>query len=144
MRRLTLYRLEVPYREPLRVEAFEFGERQGLPTCSIVGSMRGDEVQQAYACARIVERLERAEERGAIRKGVRMLVIPCANPLSMNVASRFWPADGTDINRRFPGDAYGETTERVAAGIFGAVRGSSYGIQLAVLTSKGTSFRMFA
>ena len=58
MRRLTVYRLDVPYREPLRVEAFEFGEHQGVPTCSIVGSMRGDEVQQAYACARVVERLE--------------------------------------------------------------------------------------
>jgi predicted deacylase len=55
----------------------------------------------------------------------------------MNVASRFWPADGTDINRRFPGDAYGETTERVAAGIFGAVRGSTYGIQFASFNQQG-------
>ena len=137
MRRLTVYRLDVPYREPLRVEAFEFGEHQGVPTCSIVGSMRGDEVQQAYACARVVERLEHVEERGGLRKGVRILVIPCANPLSMNVASRFWPADGTDINRRFPGDAHGETTERVAAGIFGAVHGSAYGIQFASFNQQG-------
>jgi predicted deacylase len=132
-----VYRLDVPYREPLRVEAFEFGEHQGVPTCSIVGSMRGDEVQQAYACARVVERLEHVEERGGLRKGVRILVIPCANPLSMNVASRFWPADGTDINRRFPGDAHGETTERVAAGIFGAVHGSAYGIQFASFNQQG-------
>lgn len=32
MRRLTVYRLDVPYREPLRVEAFEFGEHQHVGT----------------------------------------------------------------------------------------------------------------
>lgn len=137
MRRLTLFKLEIPYREPLRVEGFEFGERMGLPRCAIVGSTRGDEVQQAYVCAHVVKRLQRLEERGAIRKGVRILVIPCANPLSMNIDSRFWPTDGTDINRCFPGDAYGETTERVAAGIFAAVRGSEYGIQLASFNQQG-------
>ena len=137
MRRFTILRLDVPYREPLHIEGFEFGGRQGVPTCSIVGQMRGDEIQQAYSCASLVERLQHLEERGQIRKGVRILVIPCANPLSMNVSSRFWPADGTDINRRFPGDIQGETTERVAAGIFGAVHGSSFGIQLASFNQQG-------
>ena len=137
MRRMTIYRLDVPYREQFRIEGFEFGAETDSPTCSIVGQMRGDEVQQAYTCARLVERLQRLEERGSIRNGARILVIPCANPYSMNVASRFWPADGTDVNRRFPGDARGETTERVAAGIFDAVRGSDFGIQLASFNQEG-------
>ena len=137
MRRLTVYRLDVPYREQLRIDAFEFGAQEGAPTCSIVGQMRGDEVQQAYTCARLVERLQRLEERGGISEDARILVIPCANPFSMNVASRFWPADDTDINRRFPGNAQGETTERVAAGIFEAVRGSAFGIQLASFNQTG-------
>ena len=137
MRRLTLFRLDVPYREQLRIDGFEFGEQTGSPTCSIVGQLRGDEVQQAYVCARLVERLQHVEERGGIRKGARLLVIPCGNPFSMNVASRFWPADDTDINRRFPGNARGETTERVAAGIFEAVRGSAFGIQLASFNQEG-------
>ena len=137
MRRLTLFKLEIPYREPLRVEGFEFGAHRGMPSCAIVGSTRGDEVQQAYVCAHVVERLRQLEEREAIREGARILVIPCANPLSMNIASRFWPTDGTDINRCFPGDAFGETTERVAAGIFAAVRGSRFGIQLASFNQQG-------
>ena len=137
MRRLTVFRLDVPYREQLRIDAFEFGAQQGTPTCSIVGQMRGDEVQQAYTCARLVERLQRLEERGGIGQDTRILVIPCANPFSMNVASRFWPADDTDINRRFPGNVQGETTERVAAGIFEAVRGSAFGIQLASFNQAG-------
>lgn len=130
-------RLDVPYRERLYVDGFEFGSQEGTPTCSIVGQMRGDEVQQAYTCASIVDRLRQLEQRGAVADGVRILVIPCANPFSMNVASRFWPTDGTDVNRSFPGDAHGDTTDRVAAGIFEAVRGSTYGIQMASFNQHG-------
>ena len=137
MRRLTVFRLDMPYREQFRIEGFEFGTETGTPTCSIVGQMRGDEVQQAYTCARLVERLQHLEERGGIKSDARILVIPCANPYSMNVASRFWPADGTDINRRFPGNPQGETTERIAAGIFEAVRGSEFGMQLASFNQEG-------
>ena len=137
MRRLTVYRLDMPYREQFRIEGFEFGAETDSLTCAIVGQMRGDEVQQAYTCARLVERLQRLEEHGGIKSGARILVIPCANPYSMNVASRFWPADGTDINRRFPGNPQGETTERIAAGIFDAVQGSDFGIQLASFNQEG-------
>lgn len=129
--------MEVPYREPLVVEGFEFGNAKGAPACSIVGSTRGDEVQQAYIAANLVRRLVELEERGAIANGARILVIPCANPFSMNVASRFWPADGTDVNRLFPGDTAGSPTERLAAALFDAVRSSTYGIQLASFNQPG-------
>ena len=137
MRRLRIMRLDVPYRERLCVDGFEFGGQDGPPTCSVVGQMRGDEVQQAYTCASIVDRLRSLEERGCVEDGARILVIPCANPISMNVASRFWPTDGSDVNRSFPGDAHGSTTDRVAAGIFEAVRGSTYGIQMASFNQRG-------
>ena len=137
MRRLTLARLEVPFREPVRIEGFEFGEREGAPTCAIVGQMRGDEAQQAYSCACIVERLSRMEGRSQIRKGVRVLVIPCANPFLLNIGSRLWPTDGADVNRRFPGDAEGDISGRIAAAIFAAVRGSRFGIQLASFNQRG-------
>jgi predicted deacylase len=137
MKRLTVFRFDVPYREQLHIEGFYFGEQREAPDCAIVGQMRGDEAQQAYTCSCVVERLERLEEQGKIRKGASILVIPCANPFSMNVTSRFWSSDGTDINRRFPGNPQGETTERVAAGIFGAVRGSVLGIQFASFNQQG-------
>ena len=137
MRRTTLYRLDVPYRESMRVEGFEFGSGTGPITCSVVGSTRGDEVQQSYVAARIVGRLAELEEHDRLAPDVRILVVPCANPLSMNVGSRFWPADGTDVNRHFPGAPHGITTERVAAGIFSAVRDSTYGIQLASFNQQG-------
>ncbi len=56
-------------------------------------------------------------------------VIPCANTYSINQNARFWPQDDTDINRMFPGYYEGETTQRIAEGIFDAVKDYAYGIQ---------------
>lgn len=130
MRRLTLFKLETPYREPMLMQGFEFGDQDGTPACAIVGSMRGNEVQQDYICARLVGDLARAERDGFIARGKKVLIVPCVNPFSLNLGQRFWPMDKSDINRMFPGSALGETTERVADGLFRAVRGYELGLQL--------------
>lgn len=130
MRALALHRLETPYREPMIMRGYEFGDRNGTRAAAIVGSTRGNEVQQDYICARLVSRLAALEEEGGIAPRTRVLVVPCVNPFSMNIDSRFWPLDKTDINRSFPGDAHGETTERLAAGLFSTVRSYALGIQL--------------
>ena len=57
------------------------------------------------------------------------MIIPTANPYSMNIKKRFWPTDNTDINRMFPGYDLGETTQRIAAGIFDKIKDYKYGIQ---------------
>lgn len=130
MRKLALYRLETPYREPTVIRGFEFGDKRGARAAAVVGSTRGNEIQQDYICARLVSRLARIEEKGQMAPHARVLVVPCVNPFSMNIGSRFWPLDKTDVNRQFPGDARGETTQRLAAGLFDTVRAYSYGIQL--------------
>lgn len=56
--------------------------------------------------------------RGLLNGGKSILVIPAANAFSMNIHKRFWPVDNTDVNRMFPGYDKGETTQRIAAGIF--------------------------
>ena len=71
-----------------------------------------------YTCARLVKALAEIEQRGNLLPGHEILVIPCANRFSMNVGKRFWPMDGSDINRMFPGYDLGETTQRIAAGLF--------------------------
>ena len=58
------------------------------------------------------------------------MVIPCVNPYSVNIEKRFWPVDNTDINRMMPGYDKGETTQRVAAGVFEAVQGYKFGIHM--------------
>ena len=128
MRKEILYELQSPYRESLKITGFYFGH--GEKSVCIVGALRGNEIQQMYVCARLVEALKKLEEKGAIAENKEILVIPSVNHASMNIGKRFWPTDNTDINRMFPGYHLGETTQRIAAGLFEKLQGYTYGIQL--------------
>ena len=91
--------------------------------------MRGNEVQQLYCCSQLVKKFKQLEEEGRISEGIKILIIPCCNPYSMNTQKRFWTIDNTDINRMFPGYDLGETTQRIADGIFSQIKDYEYGIQ---------------
>lgn len=129
MRIETIFEMKSPYRDDFRIDGYWFGS--GEETVAIVGAMRGDEIQQQYICARIVEALKDAEYRDKIADDKSILVIPSCNPFSMNVSRRFWAMDGTDINRMFPGYDKGETTQRIAAAVFEYVKDFEYGMQMA-------------
>lgn len=129
MKKKIIYEIKSLYRDDFRVTGYEFGK--GKKSVCIVGSMRGNEVQQLYACSRLVNRLKMMEEKGKINKGHKILVIPSINPYSMNIKKRFWPTDNTDINRMFPGYNLGETTQRIAAGVFDVIKDYKYGMQFA-------------
>lgn len=129
MRKEIIYRLQAPYRSELKVTGFRFG--QGEKAACIVGALRGNEVQQLYICSQIIKTLKTLEERGAIVSNNEILVIPSVNHYSMNIGKRFWQPDDSDINRMFPGDESGETTMRIASGVFDKIKDYSYGIQFA-------------
>lgn len=129
MERKILFEIKALYRDDFRVTGFTFG--CGEPAICIIGSMRGNENQQLYACSSLVKKLAALEQEGCIVPGRQILVIPCANPYSMNIKKRFWSIDNTDINRMFPGYSEGETTQRIAAGIFSAIKDYPFGIQFA-------------
>lgn len=118
-----------PYRDDFRIKAYTFGH--GEKTLAIVGAMRGDEMQQQYIASRLVSQLKQLEANGQIAQGISISVIPSVNPFSMNIEKRFWALDNTDINRMFPGYDLGETTQRIAAGVFEFIQDFKYGIQLA-------------
>lgn len=125
----TIFTMSSPYRDDFRIKAYTFGH--GEKTLAIVGAMRGDELQQQYIASRLVSELKHLEENGQIAQGISISVIPSANPFSMNIEKRFWALDNTDINRMFPGYDLGETTQRIAAGLFEFIQEFKYGIQLA-------------
>ena len=129
MREEILFEMKSPYRDSFKIKGFWFGE--GEKTVAIVGAMRGDEIQQQYICARLVESLKDIERRGLLADDVSVLIIPSCNPFSMNVSHRFWAMDNTDINRMFPGYDKGETTQRIAAAIFEVLKNFKFGMQLA-------------
>lgn len=135
MHREILYSLKSPYRESLDVTGFRFGK--GQKSAAVVGSFRGNEVQQMYVCSQLIQELKKLEKQGAVVKGKEILVIPCINYYSMNIGKRFWAMDNTDINRMFPGYNLGETTQRIADGVFQKLMGYEYGIQLASFYQPG-------
>ena len=137
MRSGVVYQMDVPYREPVRIRGFEFGNERGARSCAVVGSTRGNEVQQTFICARLVALLANLEREGMISANKSVLVIPCVNPFSMNVQQRFWPFDRADVNRSFPGDVQGGTTERIAAAILRVAQTYEHGIQLCSFNQQG-------
>lgn len=127
MKKKTIYEIKSLYRDDFRVTGYEFGK--GKKSVCIVGSSRGNEVQQLYCCSQLVKKFKQLEKDGKIAAGHKILIIPSINPYSMNIQKRFWPTDNTDINRMFPGYGLGETTQRIADGVFQVISKYQYGIQ---------------
>lgn len=129
MKKEIIFAMNSPFREQFHIYGYRFGK--GEKTIAIVGSMRGDEVQQQFVCSQLVKKLKQLELDGKIAQDKEILVIPSANHFSMNIGTRFWAMDNTDINRMFPGYDKGETTQRIAAALFQTVKDYHIGIQLA-------------
>lgn len=123
-----IYTVNSPYRESMVIRGYSFGK--GDPAACILGSERGNEVQQMYICSQLVKALKELEANGCVNAGKKILVIPVINALGMNVDRRFFGVENQDINRMFPGKQHGDTTDRIADGIFKVIKEYSYGIQL--------------
>ena len=73
MKKTEIFTLGSPYREDLKITGYTFG--QGQKSACIVGSIRGNEVQQLYVCSQIVRKLEELEAAGKITKDKEILAI---------------------------------------------------------------------
>ena len=127
MNKRIIYEMNGLYRDNFRITGYEFGK--GSKTVCIVGSSRGNEIQQVYCCSKLVKKFKQLEAEGRIQEGKKILIIPSINPYSANIQKRFWSTDNTDINRMFPGYDLGETTQRIADGVFSEIKDYKYGIQ---------------
>ena len=116
------------FRDDMNIMGYRFGK--GEKTCAVMGALRGSEIQQLYICARLVALLREVERDGGIQPGKSVLVVPTAIGLPMNVGDRLWSPENMDINRRFPGNSEGATTERIAAALFDKLKAYKYGVQL--------------
>lgn len=129
MERIEILRMKSPFRDDFVIHGFHFGGPK--KTVAIVGPMRGDEAQQLFVASQVVKNLTLLERQGRVSNELGILVVPTVNNFSLNVHKRFWAMDNTDINRMFPGYDQGETTQRIAAALFEAVKGYAWGVQLA-------------
>lgn len=132
-----IFKLESPYRNDMKITSYEFGNKNAKKVLAIVGSTRGNEIQQIYLCSRIINMLKTLEKEDKLDKNKKIIVIPTINNFSMNINKRFWALDNTDINRMFPGYDLGETTQKIAYNVFEYVKDFEYGIQFASYYLKG-------
>ncbi len=93
------------------LEKHEFGA--GKPVVVFTAGVHGDEVTGVYTARRLVAHLEKHPPvKGTVR------VLPVVNPNAMRCLARRSPFDKADMNRIFPGNASGSTSERVAAAVW--------------------------
>ncbi|MCQ2493171.1 MAG: M14 family metallopeptidase [Lachnospiraceae bacterium] len=135
MNKKIIFEIKGMYRDDFRVTGYEFGS--GDKSVCIVGNTRGNEIQQIYCCSQLIKKMKQLEDEGRIKKNCKILIIPSINPYSVNIQKRFWPTDNTDINRMFPGYDLGETTQRIAGGVFKEIMDYKYGIQFTSFYTPG-------
>jgi len=136
MKKDVIFTVPSYFRGDMNIMGYRFGK--GEKSCVVLGALRGDEVQQLYVCARLVAFLREVERDGGIMPGKSVMVVPTAVGFSMNAGTRLWAPENMDINRRFPGDAEGATTEQIASALFEKLRQYKYGVQLTSFYQPGS------
>jgi len=136
MKKDIIFTVPSYFRDDMNIMGYRFGK--GEKSCVVLGALRGDEVQQLYVCARLVAFLREVERDDGIMPGKSVMVVPTAIGLSMNAGNRLWAPENTDINRCFPGDSEGSTTEQIAAALFDRLKAYKYGVQLTSFYQPGS------
>jgi hypothetical protein len=128
----ALLHMTAPTREDFDVPFHDVGPREPTPRLALVAGLHGDELNGVFVLARLasfLRQIDRDEREDAALLG-RVIVIPAVNVLGLNVRTRAWPSDGTDVNRMFPGYEGGETTQRIAAAVLTATAEARWRIDL--------------
>lgn len=86
------------------------------PTIWLCGATHGNEVTGIEVIHRIFNFLK----RNPLKKGT-LYAAPVINPLGFEMVRRENPYDEADINRNFPGDSAGDTTERLTNVVFNGI-----------------------
>ena len=136
MKKDILFTVSSYFRDDMNIMAYRFGK--GEKTCAVIGALRGDEVQQLYVCARLVSFLREVEKEDGVQPGKSVMIVPTVIGASMNEGSRLWEPENMDINRRFPGDVTGSTTERIAGALLDRLKNYRYGVQLTSFYQPGS------
>jgi len=119
----------------LQVGETRDGSPIGLPVCVINGAADGetlylqavsdgDELNGLGVLTRVVPQIDPAELSGTL------LVVGIVNYHAFQVAEHRNPIDDTKMNRAYPGDAEGSSSERIAAATFEAASRADYVLDL--------------
>ena len=78
------------------------------PTALVMAGNHGDEYPGPVAILHLMRQLKLDEVLG------RVILVPALNPPAVKASTRLSPLDGKNMNRSFPGSAYGTVTDMIA------------------------------
>lgn len=116
--------MTAPVREGFDIPCHEIGPPAQHPVVALVAGLHGDEINGTFILSRLADFLGSVESGRypELKLTKRVLIIPAVNVLGINLRTRTWPFDKTDINRMFPGSTIGETTQRIAYAVLEATK----------------------
>jgi len=128
----ALLRMTAPMRRDFEIPYHDLGDPDQPPRVALVAGLHGDEINGVFVLSRLANFLGGVDlgERAAQTLLGRVIIIPAVNVLGLNIRSRTWPFDKTDINRMFPGYDAGETSQRIAHAVLQVTRDARYRIDL--------------
>ena len=110
----VIFQMDAPFRTPIQIRRFRFGQPRVGKHLAIVSGMHGNETGGVLAVNQLIQFLQTVEVIGCID------IYPVVNPVGIDQSSKLNPLDHRDINRCFPGLANGTISERIAEVIFRA------------------------
>lgn len=124
--------MTAPLRDGFDIPCHELGPAASHPSVALVGGLHGDEINGIFILSRLADFLEGVEAGSypELRLLKRVLIIPAVNVLGVNLRTRTWPFDKSDLNRMFPGSTIGETTQRIAFAVLEATKKAELRIDL--------------
>ena len=124
--------MTAPVRDGFDIPCHEIGPKSSHPAVALVAGLHGDEINGVFILARLADFLNSVEagKYPELRLVKRVLIIPAVNVLGVNLRTRTWPFDKSDINRMFPGGTGGETTQRIAYAVLEATKRAEYRIDI--------------
>lgn len=128
----VLLRMTAPLREAFTIPYHDIGPSDAAPRIALVAGLHGNELNGVFVLSRLANYLKGV---GAGRYPAqeilqRVVIVPAVNVLGLNLRTRDWPFDKTDINRMFPGYDGGETTQRIANAVMELTKQAHYRVDI--------------
>ncbi|MCE1224884.1 MAG: M14 family metallopeptidase [Geobacteraceae bacterium] len=131
--------MTAPVRDSFDIPCHEIGPKAAHPAAAFVAGLHGDELNGIFILSRLADFLSGVEagKHPGLKLRKKVLIIPAVNVLGVNLRCRTWPFDRSDMNRMFPGNVSGETTQRIALAVLNATKHAEYRVDL---HTAGTDF----
>ncbi len=128
----VLLQMTAPLREDFDIPYHDLGPDDAPVGAALVAGIHGNELNGVFVLSRLASFLAEIDDgkKPQHRLRQRVVIIPAVNVLGINLPTRVWPFDKTDINRMFPGYDAGETTQRIAWAVLEATRSAYYRIDV--------------